>query len=239
MIRSLAITSSLLALSPSLPAAPRPRPRAASARARSCSPPAAASASSPSRRSRRTPRPAATASTAAGPPPAAASRSSSQRDFGLDLIERDRHRDHRRPLHRRHPPLRGRRQRVAHRRHLGRAASMSPSATPSRATRSSSGDFSGVEDAVFFHNGGIAYTCWKQPRIVDARATASSSPSGARSRNSRSRRTRTASASASTTPSRHDAEDARRSRSAPPPACGGAASRAGRRAGASRRPRGG
>jgi len=33
----------------------------------------------------------------------------------------------------------------------------------------SAGDFSGVEDAVFFSGGGIAYTCFKQSRIVDGK----------------------------------------------------------------------
>lgn len=33
----------------------------------------------------------------------------------------------------------------------------------------SSGDFSGVIDAVFFPNGGIAYTCWQKSRIVDGK----------------------------------------------------------------------
>ena len=33
----------------------------------------------------------------------------------------------------------------------------------------SSGDFYGVIDAVFFKNGGIAYTCWKKSRIVDGK----------------------------------------------------------------------
>jgi len=33
----------------------------------------------------------------------------------------------------------------------------------------SAGDFTGVEDAVFFRNGGIAYTCLQQSRIVDGK----------------------------------------------------------------------
>jgi hypothetical protein len=33
----------------------------------------------------------------------------------------------------------------------------------------SSGDFGGVIDAVFFRNGGIAYTCWQKSRIVDGK----------------------------------------------------------------------
>src|SRR4051794_30016398 len=44
----------------------------------------------------------------------------------------------------------------------------------------SSGDFSGVEDAVFFHGGGIAYTCWQQSRIVDAKGDRVLEPTGSR-----------------------------------------------------------
>ena len=44
----------------------------------------------------------------------------------------------------------------------------------------SSGDFSGVEDAVFFHSGGIAYTCWQQSRIVDGKGDRVLEPNGTR-----------------------------------------------------------
>ena len=44
----------------------------------------------------------------------------------------------------------------------------------------SSGDFYGVEDAVFFHGGGIAYTCWKQSRIVDGKGDRVLEPNGTR-----------------------------------------------------------
>ena len=44
----------------------------------------------------------------------------------------------------------------------------------------SSGDFYGVEDAVFFHGGGIAYTCWKQSRIVDGKGDRELEPTGTR-----------------------------------------------------------
>jgi hypothetical protein len=43
-----------------------------------------------------------------------------------------------------------------------------------------SGDFYGVEDAVFFRNGGIAYTCWKQSRIVDGKGDRELEPTGTR-----------------------------------------------------------
>ena len=44
----------------------------------------------------------------------------------------------------------------------------------------SSGDFSGVEDAAFFHGGGIAYTCWQQSRIVDGKGDRVLEPNGTR-----------------------------------------------------------
>ena len=43
-----------------------------------------------------------------------------------------------------------------------------------------SGDFYGVEDAVFFHGGGIAYTCWQQSRIVDGKGDRVLEPNGTR-----------------------------------------------------------
>jgi hypothetical protein len=42
----------------------------------------------------------------------------------------------------------------------------------------SAGDFSGVDDAVFFRNGGIAYTCFKQARIVDGKGDRELEPAG-------------------------------------------------------------
>ena len=63
----------------------------------------------------------------------------------------------------------------------------------------SSGDHYGVNDAVFFNGGGIAYTCWKQSRIVDAKGDRELEPAGTHVPSSPSRRTRTTSASASTT----------------------------------------
>jgi hypothetical protein len=42
----------------------------------------------------------------------------------------------------------------------------------------SSGDQSGVMDAVFFHGGGMAYTCWKQSRIADAKGDRELEPTG-------------------------------------------------------------
>ncbi len=42
----------------------------------------------------------------------------------------------------------------------------------------SSGDFYGVIDAVFFRNGGIAYTCWQKSRIVDAKGDRQLEPDG-------------------------------------------------------------
>jgi hypothetical protein len=56
----------------------------------------------------------------------------------------------------------------------------------------SSGDFAGVEDAVFFHGGGIAYTCWEHIHLADAHGDRELEPAGTRvtslavSRNSRS-----------------------------------------------------
>jgi hypothetical protein len=44
----------------------------------------------------------------------------------------------------------------------------------------SSGDFYGVEDAVFLRNGGIAYTCWQQSRIVDGKGDRELEPKGTR-----------------------------------------------------------
>ena len=43
-----------------------------------------------------------------------------------------------------------------------------------------SGDFYGVEDAVFFHGGGIAYTSWQQSRIVDGKGDRQLEPTGTR-----------------------------------------------------------
>jgi len=43
-----------------------------------------------------------------------------------------------------------------------------------------SGDFYGVEDAVFFKNGGIAYTCWQQSRIADGKGDRALEPNGTR-----------------------------------------------------------
>jgi len=42
----------------------------------------------------------------------------------------------------------------------------------------SAGDFSGVEDAVFFRNGGIAYACLQQSRIVDGKGDRELEPNG-------------------------------------------------------------
>lgn len=42
----------------------------------------------------------------------------------------------------------------------------------------SSGDFGGVIDAVFFRNGGIAYTCWQKSRIVDGKGDRALEPDG-------------------------------------------------------------
>jgi hypothetical protein len=42
----------------------------------------------------------------------------------------------------------------------------------------SSGDFGGVEDAVFFHGGGMAYTCFKQSHIADAHGDRLLEPTG-------------------------------------------------------------
>src|SRR3954470_3639514 len=44
----------------------------------------------------------------------------------------------------------------------------------------SSCDFSGVEDAVFFHGGGIAYTCWQKSHIVDGKGDRLLEPDGTR-----------------------------------------------------------
>ncbi|MBE2317182.1 hypothetical protein DVA67_014465 [Solirubrobacter sp. CPCC 204708] len=42
----------------------------------------------------------------------------------------------------------------------------------------SAGDFGGVIDAVFFRNGGIAYTCWQRSRIVDGKGDRALEPDG-------------------------------------------------------------
>ncbi len=42
----------------------------------------------------------------------------------------------------------------------------------------SSGDFDGVEDAVFFHGGGMAYACSKQAHIADAHGDRLLEPAG-------------------------------------------------------------
>ena len=44
----------------------------------------------------------------------------------------------------------------------------------------SCGDFYGVEDAAFFHGGGIAYTCWRQSHIVDVKGDRVLEPDGTR-----------------------------------------------------------
>ena len=44
----------------------------------------------------------------------------------------------------------------------------------------SSGDFSGVEDAVFFRNGGLAYSCNGSLRISDGRGDRELEPIGAK-----------------------------------------------------------
>ncbi len=94
-------------------------------------------------------------------------------------------------------------------------------------------------DAVFFRNGGIAYTCWQKSRIVDGKGDRPLEADGTTVTDLAVSATRTGSASACTTRSTRRRRSRSPSSSTPPPACGGAASRAARRAGASRRRRGG
>lgn len=90
------------------------------------------------------------------------------RDFGLDLIERDHFE-------------------IVDGRYIGAIRDFEGGASESRTAATwdahkhkavhdtkpcdavSAGDFSGVEDAVFFSGGGIAYTCFQQSRIVDGK----------------------------------------------------------------------
>ena len=125
-----------------------------------------------------------------------------QRDFGLDLIERA----HFEIVDGRYigviRQFEGGVSESLHRRHLGRPEATAPSTTPSRATRSPAGDFAASMDAVFFRGGGMAYTCWRQSRIVDGKGDRELEPAGTRvTQLGDLRATRTASASASTTPS--------------------------------------
>jgi hypothetical protein len=100
------------------------------------------------------------------------------RDFGLDLIERD------------HFEIVGGRFIGAIRDFEGGVSESQTAATwdaqkhkaahdTKPCNEVSSGDFSGVEDAVFFRNGGIAYTCFKQARIVDGKGDRALEPAGA------------------------------------------------------------
>lgn len=99
------------------------------------------------------------------------------RDFGLDLIERD------------HFEIIGGRYIGAIRDFEGGVSESQTAATwdaqkhkaahdTEPCDEVSSGDFSGVDDAVFFHNGGIAYTCFKQARIVDGKGDRELEPAG-------------------------------------------------------------
>lgn len=113
------------------------------------------------------------------------------RDFGLDLIERDHYE-------------------IIDGRYIGAIRDFEGGVSESRTAQTwdvqkhatvfdtkrcnevSSGDFSGVEDAVFLKNGGIAYTCWQQSHIVDGKGDRLLEPNGTRveslavSRNSQS-----------------------------------------------------
>lgn len=90
------------------------------------------------------------------------------RDFGLDSIERD------------HFEIVGGRYIGAIRDFEGGASESRTAATfdaqkhkavhdTDPCDEVSAGDFTGVDDAVFFSGGGIAYTCFKQSRIVDGK----------------------------------------------------------------------
>jgi|GEM_PF-5380834 hypothetical protein len=99
------------------------------------------------------------------------------RDFGLDLIERDRF------------EIVDGRYIGAIRHFEGGVSESRIAATWDARTRKrvfdtkpcdevSAGDFGGVIDAVFFRGGGIAYTCWQRARIVDGKGDRALEPDG-------------------------------------------------------------
>ena len=122
-----------------------------------------------------------------------------QRDFGLDLIERA----HIEIVDGRYigviREFEGGVERVADRRHLGRLqARRGPQLQAVR--RGLHGDFCGVEDAVFFRSGGLAYSCNGNLRITDSKGDRELEPQGAKVTGLAVSANAPASARASTTP---------------------------------------